>query len=219
MQERCSRGSTQEGLILAVGAVVRQPDRDQRIRAWRAPCVYVAADRALTAGYRLHLLVATLVVFAAAACELLPAASADNGSRSKPVSWLTHGYDLQRTGYNPSETTIGTSNVSNSSDSVTGKFFHGLVALHADSNCQLSLAWQATVGPNLTNVSSPTVANGIVYYGDGPGNTERAFNAANGALLWSSGSTIHGGLYAAPIVVNGMLYVPAWDDKLYAFGP
>ncbi|HST24927.1 MAG TPA: PQQ-binding-like beta-propeller repeat protein [Gaiellaceae bacterium] len=109
--------------------------------------------------------------------------------------------------------------VSNSSDSVTGKFFHGLVALHAGSNCQLSLAWQDTVGPNLVNVSPPTVANGIVYYGDGPGNTERAFNAKSGALLWSSGSTIHGAVYSAPMVVNGMLYVPSWDDKLYAFGP
>jgi len=61
------------------------------IRAWRASCVYVATDRAL-AVHRLNLLVATLLVFAAAACELVPAASADNSLRSKPVSWLTHGY-------------------------------------------------------------------------------------------------------------------------------
>jgi outer membrane protein assembly factor BamB len=109
--------------------------------------------------------------------------------------------------------------VSNSSDSVTGTYFHGLVALHAGSNCQLSLAWQDTVGPNLASVSPPTVANGVVYYGDGSGNTERAFNAETGAPLWSSGSAIGGGLYAAPIVVNGMLLVPSWDHKLYAFTP
>jgi outer membrane protein assembly factor BamB len=109
--------------------------------------------------------------------------------------------------------------VSNSSDSVTGTYFHGLVALHAGSNCQLSLAWQDTVGPNLASVSPPTVANGVVYYGDGYGNTERAFNAATGAQLWSSGSAIGGGLYAAPIVVNGTLLVPSWDHKLYAFTP
>jgi outer membrane protein assembly factor BamB len=94
-----------------------------------------------------------------------------------------------------------------------------MVALHAGANCQLSLAWQQTLGPNFTSDSPPTVANGVVYYGDGYGNTERAFNAQTGALLWSSGSTIGGGLYAAPTVVNGMLYVPSWDHKLYAFSP
>ncbi len=109
--------------------------------------------------------------------------------------------------------------VSNNSDSNTGTYFHGLVALHAGADCQLSLAWQQTVGPDYTSVSPPTVANGVVYYGDGFGNTERAFDAATGAQLWSSGSTIGGGLYAAPIVVNGMLLVPAWDGKLYAFAP
>ena len=109
--------------------------------------------------------------------------------------------------------------ISNNSDSNTGTYFHGLVALHAGSNCQLSLAWQQTVGPNYTSDSPPTVANGVVYYGDGYGNTERAFNAATGAQLWSSGSAIGGGLYAAPIVVNGMLLVPSWDHKLYAFTP
>ena len=109
--------------------------------------------------------------------------------------------------------------IGNSSDSSSGTYFHGMVALHAGANCQLSLAWQQTVGPNYASVSPPSVANGVVYYGDGYGNTERAFNAQTGAILWTSGGTIGGGLYAAPTVVNGMLYVPAWDGKLYAFSP
>ena len=109
--------------------------------------------------------------------------------------------------------------IGNSSDSDQGTYFHGMVALHSGANCQLSLAWQQTVGPNYASVSPPTVANGVVYYGDGYGNTERAFSAATGAPLWTSGGTIGGGLYAAPTVVNGMLYVPAWDNKLYAFSP
>jgi len=109
--------------------------------------------------------------------------------------------------------------ISNNSDSDQGTYFHGMVALHAGANCQLSLAWQQTVGPNFTSDSPPTVANGVVYYGDGYGNTERAFNAQTGTQLWSSGSTIGGGLYAAPTVVNGMLFVPSWDHKLYAFSP
>jgi outer membrane protein assembly factor BamB len=109
--------------------------------------------------------------------------------------------------------------IGNSSDSSAGGYFHGMVALKAASNCALSLAWQQTVGPTPTSVSPPTVANGVVYYGDGGGNTEYAFNAATGQQLWTSGATIGGGLYAAPTIVNGQLIVPAWDNFLYVFGP
>jgi outer membrane protein assembly factor BamB len=58
----------------------------------------------------------------------------------------------------------------------------------------------------------------MVYYGDGVGNTEYAFNAATGTPLWNSASTIGGGLYAAPTVINDRLLVAAWDNKPYAFG-
>jgi outer membrane protein assembly factor BamB len=107
--------------------------------------------------------------------------------------------------------------IGNSSDS--SAYEHGMVALQAHPNCSLTPAWQDEVGPNLTSVSPPTVAGGLVYYGDGPGNTEYAFNAATGAQLWNSEDTIDGGLYAAPMVANSELVVPAWDDNLYAFGP
>ena len=109
--------------------------------------------------------------------------------------------------------------IGNSSDSSSGTFFRGMLALKVQSDCTLALAWQQTVGPNQTSASPPTVANGVVYYGDGYGNTEFAFNAATGTELWNSGSSISGGIYAAPAVVNGKLYVGAWDHKLYAFGP
>jgi len=75
------------------------------------------------------------------------------------------------------------------------------------------------VGPNFSSVSPPTVANGVVYYGDGYGNTEHAFDAANGTELWNSGTSIGGGLYAPPTVVNGKLLVASWDHRLYEFGP
>jgi outer membrane protein assembly factor BamB len=94
-----------------------------------------------------------------------------------------------------------------------------MVALRAAADCTLSLAWQQPVGPNQASVSPPTVANGIVYYGDGFGNTEYAFEATTGKPLWNSASTIGGGLYAAPTVINGKLFVAAWDSTLYAFGP
>ncbi len=107
--------------------------------------------------------------------------------------------------------------IGNPSDSTP--FEHGMVALQAHSNCTLSIAWQTSVGPNLQIVSPPTVGGGVVYYGDGPGNTEHAFNAATGTELWNSGSVIGGPLFAAPMVANGQLIVPSWDHRVYAFGP
>jgi outer membrane protein assembly factor BamB len=87
------------------------------------------------------------------------------------------------------------------------------------SDCSLSLAWQQTVGLNRTSVSSPVVANGIVYFGDGPGGQVFAFDAATGARLWDSASVIAGATYATPTVVNGQVLVPSWDHHLHAFSP
>jgi outer membrane protein assembly factor BamB len=109
--------------------------------------------------------------------------------------------------------------LSNSSDSNVGTYKHGMVALKVQPDCSLRLAWQVTVGPNFSSVSPPTVANGVVYYGDGPGDQLLAFDAATGAQLWNSGTTIAGPVFATPMVANGKLYAGSWDHKLYAFGP
>ncbi len=108
--------------------------------------------------------------------------------------------------------------VGNSSDSSSSNTRHGMVAFRVTADCQLKLAWQKTVGPNYASVSPPSVAGGVVYYGDGPGNQLLAFDAATGAPLWSSGATIKGAIYAAPTIVNGRVFAGAWDGKLYAFG-
>ena len=63
------------------------------------------------------------------------------------------------------------------------------------------------------------MGNGVVYYGDGFGNTLRAFDAETGAPLWDSGSTINGPILAAPTVVDGRVFVSSWDGHVYAFGP
>lgn len=109
--------------------------------------------------------------------------------------------------------------IGNSSDSNSTSTKHGMVAFAVDANCQLQLAWQTKVRPNFASVSAPTVAGGgVVYYGDGPGNQLLAFDAVTGTQLWSSGSTIGGGIDGAPIVVNVRVFAGAWDGKLYAFG-
>ncbi len=107
--------------------------------------------------------------------------------------------------------------MSNAADSDNGQFHHGLVALHADMNCHLSLAWQRPVPSDGEALSPPTVANGVVYFGNGDGLTEFAFDARTGRHLWTSPAI--GGLFSAPTVVNGMVLVPSWDQHLYAYGP
>jgi outer membrane protein assembly factor BamB len=130
-------------------------------------------------------------------------------------------YDWQFNGipaYSASTRTLYIGNSSDSSDTPTTAY-HGMVALQVGSDCKLHVKWQQIVGPNYASVSPPTVAGGVVFYGDGYGDTEFAFDAKTGERLWDSGSTIGGGLYAAPMVVNGRLYVASWDHHLYSFGP
>ena len=96
------------------------------------------------------------------------------------------------------------------------RFRHGLVALRAN-RCHLTPAWNKPLGTPEGTVSPPSVANGVVYYGDGLGDEEFAVDAASGKLLWSDAS-FGGPLFAPPTIVNGELLVASWDDYLYAFG-
>lgn len=107
--------------------------------------------------------------------------------------------------------------VANSSDSSSGTYQHGMVALHEASDCRLALAWQNTVGPDPSVLSVPVIADGVVYYGDGVGGQVLAFNAMTGAQIWSS-PQFGAPIFAEPVVVNGRVYAGAWDQKLHAFG-
>lgn len=62
-------------------------------------------------------------------------------------------------------------------------------------------------------LSSPALANGMVYFGSGDGNVY-ALDASNGALRWKfhTGNVVH----ASPAVANGMVYVGSWDSYFYA---
>ena len=64
-----------------------------------------------------------------------------------------------------------------------------------------------------TYLSSPVVADGVVYFGSGDHNIY-ALNAADGSLKWkfATGDVVH----ASPALADGVLYVGSWDSYFYA---
>jgi hypothetical protein len=96
-------------------------------------------------------------------------------------------------------------------------FAAGLVAFSIDGNCNLQYKWQrpANVGVG----STPTVANGVVYYSGGFAGTIHAVSEATGQELWASKSTdLPRPVLATPVVVNGFLYAGSYDNRLHAWG-
>jgi outer membrane protein assembly factor BamB len=114
------------------------------------------------------------------------------------TNWAKFHFGLTNSGDNPYENVIGPANVA-----------------------KLNTAWTGATGGN--NVSSPAVANGVVYIGSAGGNLY-AFSAAGTtgcsgtpktcSPLWA-GTT--GPSSSAPAVANGVVYVGSDDHKLYAF--
>ena len=84
-----------------------------------------------------------------------------------------------------------------------GSYVQGLLAFSI-SNCTLRLAWQRS-GLQSYSASQPVIANGVVYFATGNGGSVVAFNAVTGAPLWSP-AHFGGPAYAAPTVVNAMVY-------------
>jgi serine/threonine-protein kinase len=72
------------------------------------------------------------------------------------------------------------------------------------------LRWKSPVG----GLSSPAVANGVVYLGSDD-NHIYALNAKTGAVLWAyvTGNYVR----SAPAVVNGVVFVGSDDGNVYAF--
>jgi outer membrane protein assembly factor BamB len=83
--------------------------------------------------------------------------------------------------------------------------------LNVNNVGKLSLKWQFgnIVGPFL---SSPAVANGVVYVGLGDGYLY-ALNAETGVALWTYAA---GGSGSSPAVANGVVYVGSVNGDVYA---
>ncbi len=84
-----------------------------------------------------------------------------------------------------------------------------LYALNAKTGAKL---WSYTTRGGIG--SSPTVVDGIVYFGSGDGNVY-ALNAKTGAKLWSY--TTGNAIISSPAVAHGVVYIGSGDGNVYAF--
>ena len=84
-----------------------------------------------------------------------------------------------------------------------------MYALNASTGARL---WSFSTG-DIIYVSSPAVANGVVYVGSWDHNVY-ALNAYTGAMRWSfaTGNEI----WSSPAVANGVVYVGSADGYVYA---
>ena len=156
----------------------------------------------------------------------LLAPKAASHAASSQNNWVQQGFNRQRTGYNPFETTISPSNVSQ-----LGPAWSGYIS--ADE--PVENAGIVYVGDGYTNnmdaINASTgaiiwtsagrgaygavaIANNTVYSAT-PSGTIYALNATNGALVWAT--TIGNGFYASPLWANGVIYLGSQNGRFYAF--
>jgi outer membrane protein assembly factor BamB len=167
---------------------------------------------------------ATPVVFKPSGCPTMVAAGNKDGNLyvAKATTIASSGQAEQTIRLNPANDWLGNGGVggvpawspndqmlyvTDAGPGVAG-IAAGVVGLKANPDCTLSVAWSQPVGASPSPNSTPTVANGVVYVGEGSSGRVRAFDAQTGAALWQSAGA--GAAYAAPIVANGTVYQGAW---------
>ncbi len=152
-----------------------------------------------------------------------------------PQSWPTYGFDNARTRWNPllkhrppftKEWVFGSGGLLEFPPSVAdGKLFVGQLRgkFFAVDTATGKVLWRKSTGH--CSAASPTIANGIVYASflakypcpkgePGEGGFVFAWNADTGEQLWAVALPP---VESSPLVVNGTVYVGAWDKKVYAF--
>lgn len=90
----------------------------------------------------------------------------------------------------------------------------GVVGLSVNASCNLQVAWSSALGGSDQPNSTPTLANGVVFVGEGLTGRVHAYDALNGTQLWTSGSTSYSAVatFAAPTVAQGNVYVGSWSN-------
>lgn len=139
------------------------------------------------------------------------------------------GYNLQHTHYNPNETTITASNVSQLTLDWTASvwtyaspvYANGIVyvpgfngSLYAFNANTGGTLWVTPLATSWINATA-AVAGGIVYAGSGDGKLN-ALNASTGAILWTStANNVFDN--SSPALANGIVYIGTDNGTFYAF--
>jgi outer membrane protein assembly factor BamB/tRNA A-37 threonylcarbamoyl transferase component Bud32 len=139
------------------------------------------------------------------------------------------GYNLQHTHYNPNETTINASNVSQLTLDWTASvstyaspvYANGIVyvpgyngSLYAFNANTGGTLWVTPLSTSWINITV-AVAGGIVYVGTDDGKLN-ALNASTGAILWTSTAN-NVFVNSSPALANGIVYIGTDNGTFYAF--
>ena len=129
-----------------------------------------------------------VIVIVATTTSLATAQCTHGPIRSSLIDWPQFHFDSCHTGYNPYEHILSSNTVGN-----------------------LALKWKYMTG--FAVLSSPAVANGVVYFGSYDKNVY-ALNASTGALIWKY--TTGNEVVSSPAVANGVVFVGSEDNNVYA---
>ncbi len=170
---------------------------------------------------------ATPLVFQPAGCPLLVAAGNKNGNLylERATDLAASAAPLQTLPLNAPHDSLGLGGVggvpawwsagkmvfvSDGGPGISG-VAAGVVGLDVQADCTLKVHWSAAIGGNGQPNSTPTIANGVVFAGEGNGGAVHAFSAATGATLWTATPPGAAATYAAPSVADGKLFVGSWN--------
>ena len=101
------------------------------------------------------------------------------------------------------------SGLPNSSPAVYGGYVYTPLTAYNASTGELVLNYT-----NYQGYSSPTIAEGIIYFGSYFGKSLFALNATTGSKIWKF--TTGGEVTSSPAVAYGRVYFESWDGNIYA---
>jgi hypothetical protein len=172
----------------------------------------------------------TPAVFQPAGCPVMLAAGNKNGNlylfrasdlaaSGQPLQVLTlnNPYDDLGLGGIAGVPTFSPANnmlyITDAGPGITG-IAAGLVAMSVTSSCTLQVAWSKQLNyASETPQSTPTIANGVVFLGEGATGIIHAYDAQSGVQLWQSGTNYKAAAtFAAPIVAGGRLFAGSWSS-------
>jgi len=171
----------------------------------------------------------TPTVFAPSGCPTLVAAGSKNGNLYvfRAADLAASGAPLEVLTLNAPNDSLGSGGVGGvpAWDPATNSLYvtdagpgvsgvsGGVVALTVGSDCVPRVAWSEPLGGSDTPNSTPTVANGLLFVGEGVTGIVHAYDESTGTELWHSGTTFAGAAtFAAPVVAGGKLYVGSWQS-------